>query len=162
MSAADIRNQLGRIAREMSGAVVRDLAVSRLNELFQSEDCSIGKHSDNLAVTDTSGARVANVIGPLRTALLAQVATVNQEISSRTSPTDIERIIDEATTAVVAALSSDGWKTLYPGRKLLQKFSTDNGLGDWPVLQNLIIELMSKTPAAIPAELKRIFDAIAP
>jgi energy-coupling factor transporter ATP-binding protein EcfA2 len=162
LSALQVREQLLRIAKAISGSVLRDLAVSRLNELYQSEDCSIAKHSETLAVTDATGVRDDGVIIPLRTALLARVAGVNGDISLRTTPASTEQIVDDATSAVIDALSSDGWKTLFPGRRLLQKFSSENGLGDWPVLQNLIIEKMSKTPSSIPEELKQIFDTIAP
>jgi hypothetical protein len=162
MTSVEVRDKLAKIARGMSASVLRDMAVSRLNELYQSEDCSIGKHSENQAVVDARGVRADDVINPLRSALLTQIASVNQGVASRTSVAGVEHVVEGVTDAVVGALATGEWRNLYPGRKLLQKFSVENGLGDWPVLQNLIIEQMSKVPAAIPAELKRIFDTIAP
>jgi hypothetical protein len=134
LSAVQVREQLLSIARAMSGSILRDLAVSRLNELYQSEDCNVGKHSETLAVINPNGVRDDNVIDPLRTALLAKVATVNGDISSRTAASNTQQIVDGATAAVVESLTSEGWKTLFPGRRLLQKFSSENGLGDWPVM----------------------------
>jgi energy-coupling factor transporter ATP-binding protein EcfA2 len=161
-SGADVKEQLLSLARNMSGAVLRDLSVSRLNELYQSEDFSIGRHSENKSIVGVRGDRIPAVIDPLRSALLERVTRVDEEIRARTSASHLERIVDEATADVVNALASEGWKSLFPGRKLLQDFSSQNGLGDWPVLQNLVIEEMSKNPATIPEELKRIFTTIAP
>jgi len=61
---------------------------------------------------------------------------------------------------VETALQGEGWKSLFPGRTILQKFSIDNKLGDWPVLQNLVIERMAKGDCYIDPELRNIFTAI--
>ena len=156
-----VREDLLRIAFNMSASVLRDFSVSRLNELYQSEDCSIGTHSQNLSISNAGGLD-QGVIGPLKAEILTKVAAINTEITSRTAASQTETIFDEAVTRVSSALNSDDWRVLFPGRRLLQKFSKQHGLGDWPILQNLIIENMSKNPSAIPRELSLIFDTIAP
>ena len=55
----------------------------------------------------------------------------------------------------------DLWKRLFPGRYILQKFANQYGMGDWPVLQNLIIDRLAKGDLPIDAELHDIFDEIA-
>lgn len=153
--------ELRQIAVSMSASVLRDLAVSRLNELYQAEDCGVRNHSQSLSVVNAQGADQA-VLVPLREAILRRVAEVNSAISSRTEAAQAEAIFDGCQNIVINALGSGDWKSLFPGRRLLTTFSKRRGLGEWPILQNLIIADMSKRPERVPSELRDIFNAISP
>lgn len=43
---------------------------------------------------------------------------------------------------------------------MLQKFSAERGLGNWPALQNMIIERMGRPEYTPNPELKKIFETI--
>jgi hypothetical protein len=100
LSPEAVRSDLRQIAREMSASVLRDFAVSRLNELYQSEDCSVGKHSENHAILDSNG-RKDDIITPLRTAILGKVQAINGDLNRRTDAVAVEAILDDAVSTIV-------------------------------------------------------------
>lgn len=161
-SEAEVVADLISIAKENSAAVARDMAVSRINELYQAEDCGIGRHSQNLNILRAGNEFDGKVVDDLKAVILAKAEEVNSQVSSRASQSQTQAIVEETFDKVRSALTSDMWKVVFPGRMLLQKFSKQHGLGDWPALQNLILEEMSKSTEFIPAELRDIFDRISP
>jgi hypothetical protein len=64
----------------------------------------------------------------------------------------------EVTTAL--APGSDGWRTLFPGRYVLEKFSVAFRLGDWPALQNVLIDELAQRQPLLNPELRDIVTAI--
>jgi predicted ATPase len=157
-----VRNELLTIARQDSARYVRDMAVARYAELFQGEDCSVGSHSNGQCIVDGSRQVDPSVAGPLKVALRAKMSQVNADVSARFAQSNIDQIFDECASSVHVALdpSKDDWKTVFPGKELLQQFSRKNGLGEWPALQNLIIERMSDTHRTSRGDLVAIFETI--
>lgn len=162
LSADQIRQEFFEIARGNSAAFLRDLVVFRFGDLYQSEDCSIGNHSNNQAVVTRSNEIDDGVLNPLRNSLIAKVAEVNTAVSARTEEANTNQILDGCISEVKDALriETDSWKELFPGRYILQKFSSMHGLGDWPALQNLIIDHLSKGNIPVHPELREIFNRI--
>jgi hypothetical protein len=82
-------------------------------------------------------------------------------IHGRTAASAIDSIIGNCTEAVKGALvpGSNGWKELFPGKYLLQRFSADFGLRDW-VLQNLIIDAFVRSPQLVPSDLRDVVGAV--
>jgi len=159
ISKEEVRGQLFEIARTHSAEFLRDLVVTRFAELYQPEDCSIGNHSQNQAVINRNQQIREDVVTTLREVLLAKLANINLAISQRTAHDNAERVFQKCLQEVETALQGEGWKSLFPGRTILQKFSIDNKLGDWPVLQNLVIERMAKGDCYIDPELRNIFTS---
>jgi Protein of unknown function (DUF4435) len=162
LSEEQIRTQLFEFARLNSGAFLRDLVVFRFGELYQAEDCSIGNHSNNQAIIMSDNQLDDRNLNPLREALLAKVETVNISVTERTNNENAELILDTCIVEVQKALKldEDGWKKLFPGKYLLQKFSSAHGLGDWPALQNLLIDHLSEGGIPIITGLDTIFTTI--
>jgi energy-coupling factor transporter ATP-binding protein EcfA2 len=162
LSEEQIRSQLFEFARSNSGAFLRDLVVFRFGELYQAEDCSIGDHSNNQSIAITDSQLNDKVLTPLREALLKKIELVNETVTTRTASDNAELIIDTCVAEVQNALKldEDGWKKLFPGRYLLQRFSKAHGLGDWPALQNLLIDHASESANPINTELTNIFETI--
>jgi hypothetical protein len=75
---------------------------------------------------------------------------------------NIDQIFDECAVQIREALdpSKDIWKTVLPGKELLQQFAKRQGLGEWPALQNLIIERMADTHKDARGDLVAIFEQI--
>jgi hypothetical protein len=162
MSRDQVRSDLFEIVRSNSAAFLRDLTVYRYGELYQAEDCSIGNHSSGMAAILRLGQTNTEVVEPLQKALFERVSEVNTIVSSRIAETNIERIFAECLDEVKSALEyqSEEWKKLFPGRYILERFSSKHNLGDWPALQNLLIDRLSKGDLPIDRELREIFEKI--
>ncbi|MFQ5469730.1 MAG: AAA family ATPase [Gammaproteobacteria bacterium] len=158
-----IKAELYEIARSNSGAFLRDLVVFRFGELYQSEDCSIGNHSNNQAIITANNELDDAVLNPLKEVLLRKVEEINTAVTTRTAQDNAVSVLNECIEEVENALmpEGEGWKELFPGRYLLQRFSSAHGLGSWPALQNLLIDHLSKGTIPVNAELDRIFKSIA-
>jgi len=161
-SQQQVRDELLSIANENSAAYLRDMVVARYAELFQGEDCSVGNHSSGLHIVDGSGNPDLGVLGPLKSVLQQRVSTINGDVSARLAQPNIDQIFDKCAASIREALdpSKDIWKTLLPGKELLQQFAKKHGLGEWPALQNLLIERMSDTHKDARGDLVAIFEAI--
>jgi len=153
-----VTHQLKAIVLANSAAFLRDMVVYRFGELYQPEDFSVGNHSSGLSVISNGDGTNDNVVNPLRKALLDRFSHVNSKIAERVSATSAERIFSEVFDEVTTSLreGSDLWKELFPGRYILQRFSSQHGLGDWPALQNLLIERLAKGDIPINSELHTI------
>jgi ABC-type lipoprotein export system ATPase subunit len=159
---ADIARDLRLIARQNSAAFYRDLVVSKLAELYQSEDFSIGNHSANLSLIGQNDAVDENIATPLMQALRQHATAIVADVHNRTSADAVEQILRNSAAEVIGAFASgsDGWRGLFPGRYLLQRFSTANGLGAWPALQNILIDELAKHPELMHSDLRDIVNAI--
>lgn len=163
MSPAEVKEHLFRIAQSESASFLRDMVVTRYGELYQQEDCSIGSHSNGLALVTAVGALATEVLNPLRSALRDRIDSVNLEVRERLEPSNLEKIFEECTGTVVSALDleKDEWKRILPGKILLKRFASENQLGRWPALQNLIIEKMAEIQPNSLGDLRAIFQKIA-
>jgi predicted ATPase len=161
-SKQQVRDELLTIAKANSATYLRDMTVARYAELFQGEDCSIGNHSSGFSIVDSARNLDLAVTGPLKNTLQAKISTINQDISSRMAQSNIDQIFEECAVQIREALdpSKDIWKTVLPGKELLQQFAKRQGLGEWPALQNLIIERMSDTHKDARGDLVAIFERI--
>lgn len=163
MSPGEVRKQLFAIATGNSAGFLRDMVAFRFGELFQPEDCSIGNHSQGISVLESDLSMSSTVIDSLRTAALARVDEVGRKVAERTKMSDLEGLFDKCAETVHGALrlDDDAWKVMFPGRYLLQRFSAKHNLGDWPALQNLLIDRLSRGDFPVDQELKQHFVAIA-
>ncbi len=162
LTPEQIREEMFTIALGNSAAFLRDMTAFRFGELFQSEDCSIGNHSQGQSVVNRDGSLIASVLAPLREALSAKVEEVNADVVVRIGEDNRSSVFDECVEEIRSALklAEDGWKNLFPGRYLLQKFSAAHGLGKWPAFQNVLIDRLSRGDLPIDGELRGIFSKI--
>jgi energy-coupling factor transporter ATP-binding protein EcfA2 len=162
ISPDHVRRQLFDAALQNSAAFLRDMAASRFGELFQAEDCCIGNHSNGLNMLTRDGGLDDAVVAPLRKALSEKVDLVYAELRGRVNEEKLKSLLDQCMDEVRASLrlEQDGWKALFPGRYLLQKFSSAHGLGKWPALQNVLIDRLSRGDIPANEELRGIFSVI--
>ena len=163
LSADEIRSELFHVALGNSAAFFRDMVAFRLGELFQSEDCSIGNHSEGLSLFSTEMELNDRVFEPLKDALVKKVTDVHLEVTDRIDA-DKQRNIVEGSVQVVADsldVQNDKWKETFPGRYLLHKFSNKHNLGKWPAFQNLIIDRLAIGTFKVHRDLDAIFRKIA-
>lgn len=157
-----VREELFRIARENSAGFLRDMVVTRYSELYQQEDCSVGKHSEGMSILDASGHPSDDVLEPLRSTVQARILEINTNLHERLEAEKLRDIFDVCLAKVADALdvAKDDWIRLFPGKVLLQKFSSARGLGRWPALQNLMVEAIAESRPPSVSNLKTIFERI--
>jgi len=157
-----VREDMFGFTLQNSAAFLRDMAAFRLGELFQAEDCSIGNHSQGQSVLNRDGTLVDAVLAPLRLALSEKVDGVSASVTTRICDANREDIFGRCVEEVRnnLHLEIDGWKSLFPGRYVLQKLSTKYGLGKWPAFQNVLIDRLSRGDLPVDAELRAIFSQI--
>lgn len=162
LSPSQVSDELRSLLIERSGALLRDLTTARLSELLHSQYCSVDSHSETIAVVDSDGNWIPAGADPLATAISAKMAAIEAEVTSRLSAGAVSACIANCKSEFHQALfgSDQGWKSLFPARPLLDRFSRKLGLGDWPALQNLIIDELSTNRSAIPIELEQIMQQI--
>ncbi len=163
LTAEQVREELFLSALANSAAFLRDIVAFRFGELFQSEDCSIGSHSQGRNLIGSDGSVNEEILDPLRSALTAKVDEVNSNVLDRIGERNRTAVFDSCVEEVRNSLRlhEDAWKTLFPGRYLLQKLSSAHNLGKWPALQNVLIDRLSKGDVPIDPELRTIFVNIA-
>ena len=158
----EVRDRLFKIALGNSAAFLRDMVSFRLGELFQSEDCSIGNHSEGLSLFNDKMQVNDDVLSPLRDTLLGRVAQVHGEVIDRINQEQQKNVLECSIEFVRQSLvlEEDLWKVTFPGRYILQRFSGKYRLGKWPAFQNVLIDRLSKDDFPIEKELYDIFETI--
>lgn len=159
LSADEVRSQLFRFALNNSAGFFRDMVAFRLGELFQSEDCGIGSHSEGASLFNAEMQINDQVFKPLEAALIEKVTHVHLDVTNRINSMKQREVIDEAMQLVRESLEeySEMWKDTFPGRYLLQKFSGQHKLGKWPAFQNLIIDKIATGAFDVHNDLSYIF-----
>jgi len=157
-----VRDDCIRIAMDNSATFLRSMVEHRYGELFQAEDCSVGNHSNNLAIINGSGGLITDVIDPLRTVLVENASQVGNKAKARIESGNLEAIFQDCLDEITTALNPDGenWRILLPGKPILQKLSSLYNLGKWPALQNLLIEELARGKKPLNNELKGILETI--
>ena len=158
LSSDEVRSQLYQLALKNSAGFFRDLVAFRLGELFQSEDCSIGNHSEGLNLFNLEMKINDRVFQPLEAALVGRAASVYSQVAERIGPVRQRETISEALELVKESLDESGesWKKTFSGRHLLQRFSNQHTLGKWPAFQNLIIDRLSTSAFQVHHDLRKI------
>ena len=162
-SPEQVRHLLCTIVVRNSAAFLRDMVVFRFGELYQSEDCSIGSHSSGLSIIAGNGQTMSEqVLQPLQQALFARAELVNNAVKERISNERQNEVFSECASTIHAAFAEgdDNWRSLFPGRYILEKLSASLKLGAWPALQNILIDRLSKGDIPVHSELKGIFERI--
>jgi hypothetical protein len=159
----DVRNKLISIARRLSGEVLRDIISFRLNLIYKPQDFSLGSLMENQPVIDSGGDIDDVKIEALRTQVRTRVEQINSDISDTTTPDSVDVLISHATDEVRQAINdgSDGWKLLFPGKRLLEEYARSEGLGKPPALQNSLIKELATNPEKISSELRHVISIIA-
>lgn len=162
-NAIQVGAKLSTLAKRISGEVLRDMVAFRLNLLYRPEDFSLGRYMQGQTIIDSNGQVKSDTLEQFGDYLKQQVTTINERLLERTKPDALDQLITECRQEVSHALNqnSDGWKILFPGRRLLEEYAKDEGLGKHPVLQNTLIKELGGVPERIPEELRNIISKIA-
>jgi hypothetical protein len=158
LTPADCARELKDLSRQMAGRVLKGMISARLNRIFQPQDCSIGGFEDGKEWLDASLTWDPAIAAAATTRFEVATAAAVNDVSRRSSPSDVQRIAADAQLEVVTALQGVGWRTLFPGKELLTKYSTSKGLSRGPILQNALIRNLAANRARVDPELTSIIE----
>ena len=159
-----VKDEFVSIAREISGEVFRDMIAYRMNLIYRpNEDFSLGKFMNGQPIFEDNGSLKTDKLEAFKKILNQKTSYINSELLGRTEKAAIESLIfacqEELEQAVFG--SGDGWRTLFPGKRLLEIYSKKEGLGKDPILQNNLIKELSMNQDRIPLELDNAIRTIA-
>lgn len=160
LSAAQVRERLHSVARNMAGNVLRDMVAFRLNLAFQPEDFSIPQLLQDDITCAEGGQWTQQHMQTLENQLKQRSQNVVQELSGRIQGHQFDQFFEQCKTEVANALQGDHWLNLFPGKELITRFCQELQIGRTPIFQNAIIKEMSSNRQHIPAEINQIINAI--
>jgi hypothetical protein len=158
MVAARLRQAAVRI----SGEVLRDMVCSRVSQVYSPEDLGVGSILVGQAIADSEEHQQQTRVSLLRDRVLAGVERVNARITTESALHNIDHHITECLQVVTEALApgSEGWRKRFPGRRLLEAYASDQGLGRAVVLQNAVIKELASDPTMMDPELLRVVSTV--
>ena len=93
LSPQAVRDQLFDFALANSAGFLRDMVSFRLGELFESEDCSVGNHSEGFNLFKNNMEVNDRVLGPLSKVLLEKVGQIHAGVIARNNEKKTEGCI---------------------------------------------------------------------
>lgn len=157
-----VTNKLRDIARRLTAETLRDMIEFRLNLIFRPQDFSLGKYMEGEILFSSDGAVVPEKVDQLKGHLTNRIAEIKNSLLVSTDKNALDAIIKECLDEVHKAVfgENDGWRFLFPGRRLLEEYAKVEGLGKPPIFQNSLIKELSRVPERIPVELKKVIQTV--
>ena len=155
-----VEQKLRSIARNIAGEVLRDMLSYRLNLAFYPEDFSLGKVLHGEVFLDQDSNWIPDKVDTLKQLIGERINTVNQLLLRRTNPDVLNEMFVRAQDEIKDATSSNGWVSLFPGKRLLEEYARQEELGKPPTFQNSLIKEFASTPERIPSELSKLIRVI--
>jgi energy-coupling factor transporter ATP-binding protein EcfA2 len=157
-----VREKLKSIARNISGEVLRDMVAFRLNLIYRPEDFSLGDFMKGQAILDGSGEWAFKRVEEFKRHFAINITAINNDLSARTKSEALDALVSQCQAELRQAIigDSNGWRSLFPGRRLLEEYAKAEGLGKPPVLQNSLIKELSTSPDKVPSELRQVIQTI--
>jgi predicted ATPase len=159
MSAEEVTGSFISICQSISAQVVRDSYSYRMNLTYRPEDFNIGKVLQNETVIK-EGAVDAEKVEILNNYFLEKTKEINQALNERTDEIVVKTSIEELAEEIMNSTVNGNWKTLFPGKEVIDLFCKKHELGDSNIFRNLIIKELSAQPELINQELVEIVKKI--
>jgi hypothetical protein len=162
VTAADVRTRLRQAARRIAGEVLRDMLAFRLNIGYRPADFSMGNMFKGEAIINDDGSWMDDKISTLKSGLDQQAAEINALLQEGATPDAIDEIFKACQAEVAEAVTgeTDGWRSSFPGKRLLEIYAVSEGLGKSPAFQNSLIKQFAASAEKIPPELQRLISCI--
>jgi hypothetical protein len=156
-----VERELKRAATEISSEVVAGMFAYRMNAAVRPQDFSLGSLLKNQPFVEGESFDVVNERdGIIRSAATKKVASVKLDLDSSLDSDSTRALLDRCISIVQEALRGDDWRRIFPGRRILQRFSSNAQLGDASVFQNALIKELGRRQDWIPLELRQMLTAI--
>jgi ABC-type lipoprotein export system ATPase subunit len=162
VSSSKVKEKLHSIAQKISAEILRDMIQFRLNVIYGPKDFSLGKFMESQSIIDQSGTPMSENISQFEQFIVTKTQEINKNLANEVTPENLSKLISHIVSEIQKALSDDGdngWRTLFPGRRILEKYQMEEGLGKPPSFINSLIKEMGSS-SKMPSELKDIIKKI--
>jgi hypothetical protein len=160
LSEDAVREKLHAVAVAMSAEIAAKMASYRLNLIFRPEDFDLGEFLSGQPLIHPDGTLDDDRLQLLIRRCQERSTAVASDLTSRVDPANIEDLVGSCVKEVLGALDGDRWLSAFPGRTLLSRFASSEGMGSHVVLQNSIVKTLGAAPEMIPSELAQLLTAI--
>ncbi|MCW8965905.1 MAG: DUF4435 domain-containing protein, partial [Candidatus Pacearchaeota archaeon] len=162
-SPDEIKELFFQTALKLSSDVIRDMVAFRLNLILSPQDFSIGKVLSMQPYFDSDDGNIAlkdNSSEILKNKFSETTEQIHTSLASSLSQDAIEAVLTECESEVKAALESDDWMNLFPGKELIETVSKQLGINNTISFQNSLIKEFSSKREHIDPEIEEIFEKI--
>lgn len=157
----EIDDRLRTAAAEISSEVASGMFSYRMNALVRPQDFSIGSVLKNQNLIDlTNGQVIEERQEIIRRSLSTKAQQVQQDLDEHLSAAAVDLLMNECIEKVRSSFSSDAWRTVFPGRRILERFATNVGIRESNVFQNSLVKELGRMSHLVPAELRRVLQIL--
>lgn len=162
-SEVELEKIFHETAIKISSSVIRDMISFRLNLRLKPQDFSIDKVLNGESYFE--GAKGNYSIKTEKNQIIKDKfnttsSEIHQTLNAELSQDSIEKIIAECESEVCAALDTEGWLNLFPGKELIELSAKTLGISNTISFQNSIIKELASNRERIEPELNEIFEKI--
>ena len=158
ISPSDVDQKLLQLCRQLSGEVLRDMTSFRLNMLFRPQDFSLGKFLENTPIFDADNNWLNDKIAPFEKRIGDTGANVAAHMDGLVK--QLPASLGDYKAEIQKAVTTDTWRSLFPGKRLLEEFARANQITNQIGLVNALIKEMAASKEAVHSELLMVREAI--
>ena len=161
--AATVKEKLKTIARQILAEVLRDMVAFRLNLIYRPQDFSLEDFMKGQLILNSAGEFISEKIEQLKRHFATKTDAISANLITKTKRKALDTLISQCQEELRQSIigDDDGWRSLFPGRRLLEEYAKAEGLGKPPILQNCLIKELSATPDKVAPELRDVIQTIA-
>jgi energy-coupling factor transporter ATP-binding protein EcfA2 len=159
-----VEADLRRAARNLAGETLREMLAFRMNRVFAPQDFSMDRMLQDQACIDEHGEWIDQPIQALKSRFQETVSNSLAGLEQAASSDSVERLVVECQDAVRSAVLNDGWRSLLPGKRLIEEYARIRGhpASVVPALTNSLVKYISTSPQVLDEELLQIIEAVLP
>ena len=160
---ATVKEKLKTIARQILAEVLRDMVAFRLNLIYRPQDFSLEDFMKGQLILSSGGEFISERIEKLKRHFATKTDAISADLVAKTKREALDTLISQCQEELRQSIigDDDGWRSLFPGRRLLEEYAKAEGLGKPPILQNCLIKELSATPDKVAPELRSVIQTIA-
>ena len=158
----EAENGLKAAARRIAGETLREMLSFRMNRVFGLQDFSLGDVLQGQESIDENGNWNEMNVGALRDRFSEKVAANLQESVDAASAVAVERLFERCQAKLQGAITGEGWRSLFPGKRLLEEYARGRGHASAvvPTITNSLVKHLSTTLDNVPEDLRRIVSTV--
>ncbi len=162
LRSEQIAEQLRQVCAVRSCEALRDMSVYRLSAQYQWEDLSLTGFGNGQSCLNADGSLNSDLMQSLQEKLACRATALNEQLIVRTATSAVGGLVQSCAATIQQALapSSNDWRKLFPGRRILDAFASKHGIRDVAAFRNVLIKYLADHPALIPGELREIIYTI--
>ena len=162
ISTIEVLEKLKFIAFSIAGEVLRDMISFRLNLIYKPQDFSLEGFLKGQRAIDKQGDWITGTTETLFERISTKAKKVNSELTKSTEESQLRAVFDECSNLIKSSLDSldNKWLSIFPGKRLLNEYRSQEALGKAPAFENLIIKEIANHKQYLDRELVDLVNLI--